>query len=149
MRTVFKFIPEDMIVAEKTTYRTRAQKELLDFLQAAPGKHFTAAEIKDCLAAENKPIGTATIYRQLERFVEDGSIRKYVLGPGDCACYAYTKDQQCSSHFHCVCEVCGKLIHMDCDELRTIRAHLLEHHGFSWDAGKTVFYGICEQCRDK
>ncbi|MER2055530.1 MAG: transcriptional repressor [Clostridia bacterium] len=135
-------------MAERMPYRTRAQKELLELLKAAPGRHFTAAEIKDYFAAENKPIGTATIYRQLERFVEDGSIRRFVLGPGECACYAYTEDQQCSSHFHCVCEICGKLIHMDCGELRDIEAHLLEHHGFAWDFGKTVFYGICEQCRN-
>ncbi len=135
-------------MAVRTTYQTRAQKEILNLLKTAPGKHFTAAEIKNRLAAENKSIGTATIYRQLERFVEEGSIRKYVLGPGECACYAYSEDQQCTSHFHCICEVCGKLIHMECSELREIQAHLLERHGFAWNTGKTVFYGICEQCRN-
>lgn len=135
-------------MAERTHYRTQARKELLNLLKKTPGRHFTAAEIKACFAAENKPIGTATIYRQLERFVEEGSIRKYVLGPGECACYAYTEDRECASHFHCVCETCGKLIHLDCDELRDIQAHLSEHHGFTWDSGKTVFYGICEQCRN-
>lgn len=135
-------------MAERTPYRTRAQKELINLLKAAPGRHFTATEIKNCLDKECKPIGTATIYRQLERFVDDGTIRKYVLGPGESACYAYAEDQQCSTHFHCVCESCGKLIHMDCDELRDIRTHLLEQHGFTWDSGKTVFYGICEQCRN-
>ena len=28
-----------------------------------------------------------------------------------------------------------------------IRTHLLKHHGFAWNAGKTVFYGLCDQCR--
>lgn len=135
-------------MAERTRYRTQARKELLNLLKKTPGRHFTVAEIKACIAAENKPIGTATIYRQLERFAEEGSIRKYVLGPGECACYAYTEDRECASHFHCVCETCGKLIHLDCDELRDIQAHLSEHHGFTWDSGKTVFYGIYEQCRN-
>ena len=36
---------------------------------------------------------------------------------------------------------------MDCEELAAIREHLLAHHGFQWNAGKTVFYGICEKCR--
>lgn len=135
-------------MTERSAYRTRARAELLDLLKNAPGKHFSAAEIMDHFIAENKPIGTATVYRQLERFVEDGIIRKYILGPGERACYAYMEDRQCSSHFHCVCETCGKLIHLDCNELRDIQAHLLEHHGFTWDSGKTVFYGICEQCRN-
>ena len=135
-------------MAGRTTYRTRAREDVLNYLKTAPGKHFTAAEIRDHFAAENNPIGTATIYRQLEKFVEDGIVRKFILGPGECACYAFAEDRQCGSHFHCKCEVCGKLIHMDCDELREIQTHLLECHGFIWDTGKTVFYGVCDQCRD-
>ena len=133
----------------KTTYRTRARNELLDYLKAAPGKHFTAAELRDHFSTREKPIGTATIYRQLERFVEEGSIRKFVLGPGESSCYAYTGDHDCATHFHCKCESCGRLIHLDCDELREIQDYLQKHHGFTWDAGKTVFYGTCDQCRDK
>ena len=134
-------------MTHKTTYRTRAQEELLSFLKTTPGQHHTAVEIKEHFAEQKNPISMATIYRQLEHFVHEGSVRKYVVGPGECACYAYVEDQQCESHFHCKCDVCGRLIHLDCDELREIQIHLLEHHGFAWDTGKTVFYGICDQCR--
>ncbi len=134
-------------MAVRTNYQTRAREELLDYLKSAPGKHHTAAEIRDHFTALGQPIGTATIYRRLESFVGEGLVRKYILGPGESACYAYAGDPQCASHFHCKCETCGVLIHLDCDELREIRTHLLEHHGFSWDAGKTVFYGICGKCR--
>lgn len=134
-------------MAGKTTYRTRAQEELLTFLKAAPGRHYTAAEIKKHFAGQENPIGTATIYRQLERFVQEGSVRKYIAEPGDSACYAYVEDRHCASHFHCKCAVCGRLIHLDCEELREIQDHLLKEHGFAWDTGKTVFYGTCDQCR--
>ena len=137
-------------MAGRTPYRTRAQEELLKFLKSAPGRHLTAAEIKAHFEAEENPIGTATIYRQLERFVEDGCVRKYILGPGEHACYAFADDRDdCASHFHCKCEMCGELIHMDCIELKEIQAHLLGHHGFALDAGRTVLYGVCEQCRSK
>ncbi len=134
-------------MAEKAPYRTRAQKSLLDYLKATPGAHHTATEIKAHFAAQEQPIGTATIYRQLERFVEDGSIQKYTLGPGDCACYTFSGEQPSGAHFHCKCEVCGKIIHLDCDELREINEHLQKEHGFSWDFGRTIFYGICDQCQ--
>ena len=97
---------------------------------------------------DNNPIGMATVYRQMERFVEEGTVHKFVLGPGESACYAFAGDRNCASHFHCKCEKCGTLIHMDCKELCDIRDHLQEHYGFNWDAGKTVFYGICGQCRN-
>jgi len=135
-------------VARRTPYQTRAQRELLDYLKTAPGRHFTVAEIKEHFIGDNNPIGTATIYRQMERFVEEGSVRKFVLGPGERACYTFAGDCNCASHFHCKCEKCGTLIHMDCKELCDIRDHLQENYGFIWDAGKTVFYGICDQCRN-
>ena len=135
-------------MAGRKPYQTRAKKELLDYLKTAPGKHFTVAEIKEHFSGDNNPIGMATVYRQMERFVEEGTVRKFVLGPGERACYAFAGNQDCSSHFHCKCEVCGALIHMDCNELREIRDHLQDHYGFIWDAGKTVFYGICDQCRN-
>ncbi len=134
-------------MGHRTTYRTRAQEELLTYLKATPGQHHTAAELKEHFDRQETPIGTATIYRQLERFVLEGSVRKYIVGPGECACYAYVEESGCKPHFHCKCEVCGRLIHLDCDELREIRTHLLEDHGFAWDTTKTVFYGICDQCR--
>ena len=110
--------------------------------------HHTAAELKEHFEREGTPIGTATIYRQLERFVDQGQIRKYYVGTGECACYAFeASGQACTAHFHCKCERCGRLIHLDCGELKGIQEHLLAHHGFLWDTGKTVFYGLCEECR--
>ncbi len=135
-------------MALKAGYRTRAQGELLAYLKATPGVHHTAAELKEHFAHGGSPIGTATIYRQLERFVDEGQIQKYFIGTGESACYAFVDPSvSCTSHFHCKCERCGCLIHLDCEELKEIQTHLLEHHGFQWNAGRTVFYGLCDQCR--
>ncbi len=137
-------------MAERSGYRTKARDELLAYLKANPGKHHTAAEIKAFFAEKGEPFGTATIYRHLERFTDEGIIRKYVIGPGCCTCYAFEEPVgTCAGHFHCKCEKCGELIHLDCKELNEIRSHLLDHHGFDWNAGKTVFYGTCDRCRKK
>ena len=50
--------------------------------------------------------------------------------------------------FHCKCEKCGKLIHLECTELSLIGEHLREEHGFSIDHARTVFYGTCNECRE-
>ncbi len=132
----------------RTTYRTRQQEELLEYLRGTAGQHHTAAQIRDHFAAGGREIGLATIYRGLERLVGEGTVRRYVLETGDSACYEYVgKDEDCASHFHCKCDRCGKLIHLECDELEEIRGHLLREHGFAWEAGRTVFYGLCENCR--
>jgi Fur family ferric uptake transcriptional regulator len=38
------------------------------------------------------------------------------------------------------------MIHLQCDYLDEMTAHLLEHHQFSMDKFKTVIYGLCTQC---
>ena len=137
-----------MIVAEKAPYRTRQQEELIKYLRATPGQHHTAAQLREHFAAGQKTIGATTIYRQLEKLAAEGTVRKYALGTGDGACYEYVERRdECASHFHCKCEKCGRLIHMECEELQELRGHLQNEHGFSWDTGKTVFYGVCEDCQ--
>ena len=134
-------------MTEKGKYHTRHQAEILQYLQSTRGMHHTAAQIKDHFAGEQKNIGTATIYRQLERMVEEGSVRRYLLETGDSACYEYVGESPaCSNHFHCKCEQCGRLIHLHCNELEAIGAHLNEHHGFRLNPMRTVFYGLCESC---
>ena len=130
----------------RRAYRTRAQEAVLNLLKAEPGRHYTASEIGESLAGEEKPIGAATVYRQLEKLEAGGFVRRYVMGPGESACYAYEGESPCAGGFHCRCEICGRLIHLDCEELRGIMAHLEKTHGFRWNAGKTVFYGICDRC---
>ena len=137
-------------MADRAEYHTRQRKELMEYLKSSGTRHLTAAEIKAHLDESGAPIGLATVYRQMDRLVQQGQVRRYSLETGDSACYEYVGESDaagCAEHFHCKCERCGRLIHMDCDELQAIRAHLLEHHGFSWNSGKTVFYGLCAECR--
>ncbi len=132
----------------RETYRTRQWEELRLILEQTPGMHYTAAQIHERMAQQGQKIGLATIYRHLDRMVADGVVRRYQLETGDGACYEYVGQHvECSTHFHCKCEQCGRLIHLDCDELHGIQEHIREHHGFTCNTGKTVFYGICDQCR--
>ena len=134
----------------KGSYRTRQQAELLRYLEQTAGEHRTAAEIWAHFAKSPKPIGMATIYRHLDSLVAEGVVRRYQMDSGDRACFQFVQEQgHCACHFHCKCEACGALLHMDCDELREIGDHLLARHGFLWNAGKTVFYGLCAACREK
>ena len=133
---------------EKGTYKTKHQAELTAYLETIPGRHFTVADICDYFRSKGKPMGTTTVYRQIEHMVQDGTVIKYVLDGTSAACFAYQADSaHCDEEcFHCKCEQCGRLIHLHCDELSGIREHLWKHHGFELNPLKTVFYGVCEEC---
>lgn len=129
-------------------YNTKQKENLLAYLIKNRDKHTTVQELTAFLSAEGTPMGTATIYRQLDKLVENGLVRKYVFNGKTGACYQYIGggDSDCHEHFHLKCIACGQLIHLNCDHLLSINQHIFEHHGFTVDPSQTVFYGICNAC---
>ena len=136
-------------MANKMQYVTQQRKDLLEYFQTMEGQHVTAADVVDCFHRNGKKIGITTVYRQLEKMVDEGIVRKYIIDANSPACFEYVgEDDVCQDPvcFHCKCEKCGKLIHLHCDELKGIAEHLQKHHRFALNAMRTVFYGVCEDC---
>lgn len=132
-------------------YQTKQKKALLAYLESAQGKHVTVNDIHDHFRILGMNIGISTIYRQLERMVAEGLVNQYILDKTDAACFEYVGTQihhSATACFHCKCEKCGKLIHLQCDELEQIHQHLLKEHGFNLNPFRTVFYGRCNQCKE-
>ena len=139
-------------MSTKTKYKTKQREILLTYLRTAPGEHFTAGDICEYFRSQASPIGQSTVYRQLEELVDEGILNKYVIDPTGPACFEYMeREDHCDDEvcFHCKCEKCGKLIHMHCDELKEIQRHLMTDHQFRLDPLRTVFYGVCEDCKDE
>ena len=131
-------------------YNTKQKEKLLDYLIKNKEKHTNVQEISAFLNAEGTPVGVATIYRQLDKLVDKGIVRKYAFDGKTCACYQYIDSERgCHNHFHLKCLSCGRLIHLDCDHLAEISDHIAKEHGFQIDSSQTVFYGICSDCSKK
>ncbi len=135
-------------MAARTTYQTKQKTQVLAYLQTIPGQHVTAAQVFKQLSVQGSAIGATTVYRCLERLVEDGLVNKYIIDANSPACFEYvgTRPDQENCCFHCKCEKCGRLIHMHCEELEEIAGHLKAEHHFKMDPFRTVFYGLCEDC---
>ena len=138
-------------MSNKSQYKTRQREDLLAYLEALPGEHVTAADITEHFRLRGRAIGTATVYRQLERMVDEGLLNKYSIDANSPACFEYVgtdghrTDSPC---FHCKCERCGRLIHLHCEELEGLAAHVCAEHGFAINPLRTVFYGLCGDCRE-
>ena len=134
----------------KTIYRTKQRERLLAYLQSVEGKHITAAEVYRYFHNGGTEISQSTVYRQLERLVDEGLLNKYIIDAGTPACFEYVgthSHAQSSVCFHCKCVQCGKLIHLHCEELEAIGGHLRSEHGFALDPQRTVLWGLCESCQ--
>ena len=128
-------------------YKTRQRELILGFIKQNAGSHLTADNIADALKSEG--VGKTTVYRYLEKLCGEGLVRKYILQEGKSACYQYSENADCDSHFHLKCLKCGCLLHLECDYLSDLKEHISGHHGFIIDGSRTVFYGICEVCAEK
>ncbi|MCQ2448626.1 MAG: transcriptional repressor [Clostridia bacterium] len=130
-------------------YKTR-QRAAVETVLRSTEAHVTADEIVELLAKSGQAVGRTTVYRCLERLVEEGQVRKYAAASGESACYQYIHaGHDCREHFHLKCTACGKLIHIECDHMSELSAHIDGEHGFSVDPLKTVLYGLCKDCRVK
>ena len=133
-------------------YKTKQMTELLTYMESVQGSHVTVNDICAYFGSRGISVGTTTIYRHLEKMVKEGLVAKYVVDGTSSACFEYIgrHEQDTSiSCYHCKCEKCGKLIHLQCEEVESLKQHMMEHHNFEMDALRTVFYGICSECRKK
>ncbi len=127
-------------------YNTRQREVLMKFFADNSDSHFTAAEIELALAQKGEKLGKATVYRRLERLVEDGVVRRFVSDDAKVSCYQYAGGEACKNHYHLKCLRCGDLLHVECDYLDEMSSHVLEHHGFTVDTHKITICGVCEKC---
>ena len=132
---------------EQKSYVTKQRLQLQEYMALNREKHMTADEIREELKKGGIEISSATVYRTLERLIEEGKVRKYIADEGKSACYQYVDENgNCARHFHLKCTRCGRLIHLECDYMKDIERHVFEHHKFTVDNTKTVLYGICGDC---
>ncbi len=127
-------------------YLTRQRALLYSFLQERAHRHFSVREILDF--ARKEGIGTATVYRFLEKLTKSGELSRYTMeGADGGTCFGW-HDNACAL-YHFVCNDCGKCYHVDCPQLSSMHTHITESHGFEVDLGQTVFRGRCAVCSGK
>ena len=161
MRTVLKFklgivlifywIKRGAKMASGAGYKTKQREILIKYFEKKPGEHITAGDVYEYLKGRGESIGQSTVYRQLEKLVDEGILNKYIMDSSSPACFEYVGmavHKDAKTCFHCKCEKCGRLIHLHCDELNEIAGHLKSDHGFKLNPLRTVFYGLCEECSE-
>lgn len=130
-------------------YNTRHKKAILDYLKSVKDEFVTATQIGTYLQKEQIVISRPTIYRQLERLVKEGAIRKVVLDGTSGSCFQYKDQAHQQDCYHLKCEICNGIFDLKCDEVHHVSQHIFENHAFQVNDSKTIFYGKCKVCQDK
>lgn len=133
-------------------YKTRQRDAIEAYLRTIMGRHFTAADVYEHFRHTDNPIGETTVYRQLDKMVNEGLIKKYFIDEMTSACFEYVdpddEHDEETPHYHCKCMKCGRLFHVECEEIHALGDHVYREHHFRIDPVRTIFYGVCGDCDD-
>ena len=128
-------------------YNTASRTRILDFLQQNRDRTVNVNDIHRYLVQSGNDVNITTIYRFIEKLVEEGKVMKYVAENGTRAVYQYVdSSHHCEEHLHLQCVRCGAIIHLDCHFMDEISEHVLREHGFHIQCRNSIVYGLCDKC---
>ena len=127
-------------------YNTKNKNYVRSFMKEHEDKHLSIEEISEGLWESARPVPLPSLYRIMDELVDEGIVRRYTIDRSSAACFQYAGDEA-HNHFHLICSKCGKLIHLECDEVHRLLDHIEEEHGFAIDMTKVNLYGLCESCQ--
>ena len=124
----------------------RATRQLEAVFQALEGDHSHpfADEIYRRVRKKLPRISLATVYRNLQRLVEDGKIRTVLLGER-----VARYDPETSDHDHFICESCGRVFDLFLERDRQVDLTPLVNDGYIVTTHNLTVYGICQVCAER
>ena len=123
------------------SYKTKQKDKILEIIKKQ--KHeFT---IKDIYEPIKEEVGLTTIYRLVDKLVEEKRINK-TIDSTNTTYYQYLEECNHENHFYLKCDKCGNLIHVDCDCIEELTNHIYKDHKFSPSKDNIIINGLCNKC---
>ena len=116
-----------------------------DLILAAIKKHKQEFTIKDLYSKLENKTGLTTIYRLVDKMVNDGVLNK-IIGKDNVTYYQYLEKCDHENHFFLKCENCGDMIHIDCDCINELSDHIINEHNFKLNNEHIIINGLCKNC---
>jgi Fur family ferric uptake transcriptional regulator len=125
--------------------RKRTTRQLAAVYQALQGDHSHpgADEIYRRVRKTLPRISLGTVYRNLQRLVEEGKIRLFLLGER-----VARYDSMLEEHDHFICFRCGRVEDVLLERSR-VNLTPLEDEGFAVTAHSLAIHGLCQRCGQK
>lgn len=129
-------------------YNTKYKESIVGYMKDNAEKSFSAYDIHEYMTSIGVQVNLTTIYRNLDRLNESGTVMKFKSSEGEGFRYQYVKPHRnCQGHLHMQCRVCGRVYHLECDFMDEFSNHLFAHHGFSLECSGSVLTGLCRVCK--
>ncbi|NLV85590.1 MAG: hypothetical protein GX025_00005 [Clostridiales bacterium] len=123
-------------------YETKQRKRLFSFFSENPDRQFTIEELTNSI----DDISLSAIYRNVNRMLRDGTIKRFQAEGQRKFLYQYVGGD-CSKHLHLKCNSCGRIIHIEGEKANAVVDSVRESFDFDMDKKATMIIGECSQCK--
>ena len=123
------------------SYNTKQKDKILSVIKNIKNE-FTIKDIYEKLEGQ---IGLTTIYRYIDKLVNDGIVNK-TISDDNVTYYQYLEKCDHDNHFYLKCEICKDMKHIDCDCINELYNHIKDEHSFKLNKEKIIINGICKKC---
>ena len=120
--------------------KTRQRRVLLEELRGLK-THPTADELYARVRKRLPRISLGTVYRNLEQFVRDGTIRRIDDGA------QRRFDGDVHDHYHVRCVRCGRVGDVEIARIKEVEREAQRVSGYRITGHRVVFTGLCPACR--
>lgn len=122
------------------------QREIIFDTLRRHAVHPTAERLYNIIKGEqpDSNIGIATVYRNLRRMANSGSIKK-ISGLEEAEHF----DHNTHTHYHFLCKKCNRVFDIDAKVAPEIIENTQKETGFIINSYDIVFHGICKDCQSE
>ncbi len=128
-------------MADKQKYKRSKQRERIYSLLCSTKDHPTATWIYSELKKEFNNLSLGTVYRNINILVDQKKIQRLQSGS------SFDRfDGNVETHYHFICEKCGKIEDLPCVVLPELNAVVNTNTGYHTEKHRLDFYGFCFSC---
>jgi Fur family ferric uptake transcriptional regulator len=120
------------------------QRDLVAQVVLLADDHLSVDAIQRRLRDQGESVGTATVYRTLEKLVESGLVRAHDFGEGF---KRYEPVAAQADHEHLICDRCGRVLEFQNERLERMLPIIADEHGFQHARHRVEVHGVCRECR--
>ena len=124
--------------------RNTKQKEIILDILNTHRTHPTIQEIYEYAKEKDSSIGQATIYRNVNRLVEEKKVLKLPNSSNDSFHYDINTEQ----HIHFICKKCNKIIDIFDNDYRNFIKDIEKKESLSIEKTNIILEGLCDNCLD-
>ena len=124
--------------SQRNTLQRHIILDALKKLNTHPAIDEICAEIHQ----EHPKISKTTVYRNLRRLADNGTINRVSLPDG-----LERYDVRTDRHYHYKCKNCGRIIDVDIDYIDGINDTVQVKYGLQVDGHDVIFSGVCHKCK--